>query len=269
MKNIAVLFVVCSCTSLGPMPATTGISAVPVGQPSIEAQVGSVPSFYLSQSAVDRAQGTAIPQASALVELDRFIRLPGLIFGGRIFGPSGDTLVEPYVGYRAKLRDGLAIGGGAFGTTKGSQMRLASYRGSRLGGEAAVDVTAWEPASWFAVHAQAAVSATRIAASGTYCIDPATGIARDCDEEHPAMNTMVSASTEGVFPAAAATLALDFGRDAGRQFRGMRLAALGAIGRMPLVRDGVKTGDGTYTTVGLTLTLSLALADGEPDTVPE
>lgn len=268
MKYIAVLFAICACTSLGPMPSTTGISAVPVGQPSIEAQAGSVPSFYLSQSARDDAKGTAILQLSALLELDRFIRLPGLVFGGRIFGPTGDTLAEPYLGYRAKLGDAFAIGGGVFGTAKGSQIRLASYRGSRLGGEAAFDVKAWEPTSWFALHAQAAVSATRISASGTYCVD-GSGIAKDCDEENPAMNTMVSGSTEGVFPAAAATLAFDFGRDVGRQFRGVRLAALGAVGRMPLVRDGVKTGDGTYTTLGLTLTLSLAIADGEPDTVPE
>ena len=268
MKHIAILFALCSCTSLGPMPATTGISAVPVGQPGIEAQAGSVPSFYLSQSARDDAKGASIGQLSAVLELDRFIRLPGLIFGGRVFGPAGDTLAEPYLGYRAKVGDTFALGGGVFGTAKGSQMRLASYRGSRFGGEAALDAKVWEPTTWFALHAQAAVSATHISASGTYCIDM-NGIAKDCDEENPAMNTMINGSTEGVYPAAAGTLAFDFGRDVSRRFRGARLAALGAVGRMPLVRDGEKTGDGTYATFGLTLTLSLALADGEPDTVPE
>jgi len=245
------------------MPATTGISAVPIGRPGLEAQLGTVPTFYLSDSARADAKGTATPQLAALLELDRFIHLPGLVFGGRMFGPNGDTLVEPYVGYRAKIAEDFAVGGGVFGTAKRSEARLASYHGTRIGGELQLDAKLWEPASWFALHGQAALSATRIEASGTYCVND-MGIAIDCDVEDTTLNTMISGQQEGVYPAATGTAVFDFGRDSTRRFRGVRLAALAAAGTMPLVRDGEKTATGMYTTFGLTLTLTLALADGDP-----
>lgn len=267
MKKIAVLFIVSSCTTLGPNPATTGVSAVPVGQPAIEGQIGPVPAFHLSQSTKNSAAGAPVFQVLALLELDRFIRLPGLIFGGRLFGGTGDTLLEPYLGYRTKLGDRFAIGGGVYGTAKRSTVRLASYHGTRIGGEAQFDAKLWHPLSWFQLHAQVAIQATRIFASGTYCVDP-MGLGKDCNEEMPMMNTMVSGEQEGVYPAATTTLGFDLGRDQGRRFRGARIALLGAIGTMPLVENGVKVDSGVYGMFGATLSLSLGLADGD-DTVDE
>src|SRR4029078_13181508 len=89
------LLVICSCTTLGPMPATTGISAVPVDRPGLELQVGFTPGVYLSQSAVGSARAAPIAQIAALLELDRVIRLPGLLFGARVFGPEGAGMLEP------------------------------------------------------------------------------------------------------------------------------------------------------------------------------
>src|SRR5262245_28306733 len=103
MRKLAVLCVLASCTTLGPMPATTGYSAVPINRPGLEGQLGFVPGFYLSQSAVNAGKGTPMAQLALLLELDRLIHLPGLVFGGRIFGNNGDTPAEPYLGYRHQL----------------------------------------------------------------------------------------------------------------------------------------------------------------------
>jgi hypothetical protein len=263
MKKITILCLLSACTTLGPMPGTTGISAVPVGRPGVEAQLGAVPAFYLSQSTRDDAKGAPITQLSALLDVDRYL-LRGLVVGARVFGPSGDTMGEPYVGYRTRLGEQLSVAGGAYGTAKRSESRLASYHATRMGGEAAIDAKVWEPAAWFALHAQTAVSATRIFASGTYCVDE-MGIGKDCNETDPSLNVMVNGAQTGIYPAATGTLALDFARSAERRLAGVRLALLGGVGSMPLIENGVKTGSGTYATIGLTLSVTLGL--GDPDSV--
>ena len=255
--RIALLLLITGCTTLGPMPATTGVSAVPIGRPGGEAQLGPVPGFFLSSSAREQAQGAPIMQASAVFEPDRWIGLPGLVLGARLFGQSGDTPGEPYVGYRRQVGDGLAIGGGVYGTTKRSSKQLASYRATRAGGEAALDATLWEPTSWLGVHVQGAAAATYIDATGTYCVDT-MGIAKDCNVDDTSLNTMISGEQSGVYPAGTGTIALDIARGTDSVFAGARLAFLGAVGTMPLVRDGEKTGSDVYAAIGFTLTLGLA-----------
>src|SRR4029079_9394714 len=113
-----------------------------------------------------------------------------------------------------------------------------SYHATRIGAEVAADGRLWAPSPWFAVHVQAAVAATRIVASGTYCADvDAKAIA--CSED-PAVNTFIDGNLSGVFPAATATLAFDFARRPNGFFHGARLAVLMAMGQMPLVRNGIK-----------------------------
>jgi len=240
--RIAILVLITGCTTLGPMPATTGISAVPMARPGGEAQLGPVPGFFLSSSAHAEAKGTPIMQLSGLVEPDRWLHVPGLIVGARVFGPSGDSPGEPYAGYRRTLWDGVSIGAVMYGTSKRSTQKLASYHATRFGGEAALDAKLWE-SDWFGLHVQGAVAATRIFASGSYCVDM-MGIAKDCDEMNPATNTMVDGKQTGIYPAGTGTVA--------------RLALMFATGSMPMLANGTKTGSDVYAAGGLTLTLGIA-----------
>jgi hypothetical protein len=254
--RIALLVLIAGCTTLGPMPATTGVSAVPINRPGGELQVGPVPGFFLSSSAHAKAEGTPIMQASAIVEPDRWLHLKGLVFGARLFGQSGDTPGEPYIGYRRTVREGLSLGGGLFGTSKQSAQKLASYRATRIGGEAAIDGQVLE-SEWFGLHVQGAVSGTRIDASGQYCVD-AMGVAKDCDIENPAMNTLIDGKQQGIYPAATASIALDFAKGRDGVFDGARLALMFATGSMPIMNNGEKTGTDVYAAGGLTLTLGIA-----------
>ena len=163
---LAVSISLAACTTLGPMPATTGVSAIPAGRPGIEAQAGAVPAFFLSRSAADRSGGAPIPQLSALADLDRWV-VPGLLVGARMFGQSQDTPGEPFIGYRRKIDDVLALGGVVYGTSKQSSRSLASYHASQIGAEVMGDARLWAPASWFGLHLHGSLSLTRIDASGT------------------------------------------------------------------------------------------------------
>src|SRR4051794_10083237 len=97
-----ILVALSACTTLGPMPATTGISAVAANRPTIEATAGSVPAFYLSQAAEDEAKGEHTETASIVIEPDRWFGTHGLIAGVRAFGQGTDTVTEPFVGVRRK-----------------------------------------------------------------------------------------------------------------------------------------------------------------------
>lgn len=254
--RLFVLLLITGCTTLGPMPATTGVTAVPIGRPGAEAQVGLMPGFYLSSSARGETTGAVMQQASLLFEPDRWIGLPGLVLGARAWGKSDDVPVEPYIGYRKELTDGLSVGGGAYGTRQSSRQQLASYRATRVGAEAALDGRVFD-SKWVDFHVQGAVSATYIDASGRYCVDE-MGRAADCSVDEPSRNTMVDASQTGVYPAATGTLALAFAKGRRGVFDGARLALMFSLGTMPILRDGMKTGTELYTSGGLTLTLGIA-----------
>src|SRR5512139_2573994 len=98
MRGMVALLLTAGCTTLGPMPSTTGISAIPAGKPAGEAQLGGVPAFHLSSSA-STPRGGATGQAAVLVEPDRWIKAPGLVVGARLFGKGEDTPIEPMIGY--------------------------------------------------------------------------------------------------------------------------------------------------------------------------
>jgi hypothetical protein len=238
------------------MPATTGVSAVPINRPGGEVQVGPVPGFFLSSSAHAKGEGTPIMQASAMVEPDRWLRIKGLVLGARLFGKSGDTPGEPYIGYRRTLGERLSIGGGLYGTSKRSAQKLASYHATRIGGEAALDARIFE-SQWFGFHLQGAVSATRIDASGKYCVDT-MGIAVDCNVDDTSMNTLIDGEQAGIYPAATGSLVLDFAKGRDGVFDGARLALMFATGSMPIMNNGEKTGTDAYASGGLTLTLGIA-----------
>ena len=101
-----------ACTTLGPMPATTGISALPAQRPSGEVQAAMMPVFFLSDTTRAEAPGPkASPQLSAVFEPDSLLGTKGLILGARTWGEGGDSPVEPMIGLRRKLDDHFAIAG--------------------------------------------------------------------------------------------------------------------------------------------------------------
>src|SRR5665647_2343303 len=73
--------------SLGPIAATTGVSALPAERPGGEVQAAVMPVFFLSDATQqDKAPPRADPQLSALFEPDRLFGTKGLILGLRTWG---------------------------------------------------------------------------------------------------------------------------------------------------------------------------------------
>ena len=242
-----------ACTTLGPMPATTGISALPAERPSGEVQVAVMPVFFLSDTTQAEDPGSqASPQLSALFEPDHLLGTRGLILGARTWGEGGDSPVEPMIGLRRKLDDRIAIAGIAYGTRVRGASSGASYRANRLGGEVAVDALLL-PMGWLDLRLQATLAGTFIDASGRYCV-LANGEGTDCDDGSREVNGEVS----GLFPSATAGAALDIARRSSGVVHGVRIAFLAAIGATPRLRDGVQQPmKDTYRSFGLSLTLGL------------
>jgi len=247
------------CTTLGPMPSTTGISAVPSGRPGVEAQIALVPGYYLSdatQAATNR--GSPFGQLLGLVEPDRVIGVPGLIAGARHWGQHGDLTLEPFLGYRHRLDDDVSLAAIGYGTTMHGASNRASYSATRAGAELAADARMFAPARWLAFHGQAALSATYLDAHGSYCADR-DGLGVDCSDD--GTSRVVDGTVRGLFVAATATAALDLARLPTGGFHGLRIALLGSVGVMPQVRDGRETDGVHYASLGLSLTLGLGSAE--------
>jgi hypothetical protein len=243
------------CTTLGPMPATTGVAAIPSGRPGIEAQAGVVPSYHLSSS-VSSAHGSTTGQAAFLIEPDRWVGVPGLLVGGRLFGKDKDTPVEPLVGYRRLLDEQFAIAVVGYATAKRASLSGASYHAFRAGAEAAADGRIAALTSWLSLHAQAAASLTRLVASGSYCVD-ANGVGIDCSDGDTAGDLTAVGRLRGVYPSGTATFALDIGRTPGGMFHSGRIALMLAAGLMPRAVGGVQEDAHAYFSLGATVTLAL------------
>ena len=256
MKLISIAVLAAGCTTLGPMPATTGVSAVPAGRPGAEAQVGMMPGHYLSSSVTATPRGGSTGQATVLVEPDRWVDVPGLVVGGRVFGEGGDSPAEPLVGYRRKLVDDVAVAVVGYGTMASASKNEASYKATRVGGEVSVDAKVIPIARWLSVHAQGAAAVTYVSATGTYCVD-ANGVGVDCDTQTGAHNTFADAKIASAFPSATATLSLDVGHLDDGWFHSARVAVLGAAGMMPAVAPGMATSSKSYASIGLSLTLGV------------
>jgi len=242
-----------ACTTLGPMPATTGVSALPAERPSGEVQAAVMPAFFLSEATQDDEPETpATRQLSALFEPDRVLGTKGLILGARAWGEGGDSPVEPMIGLRRRLDARFAIAGIAFGTRARGEDRGASYRATRLGGELVLDGLLL-PFGWLDLHVQATVAATYLDASGRYCATTG-GLGTDCDEG----SRRVDAELEGVYTSATAGASIDIARRPHGVLHGVRIAFLGAVGAMPRLRDGIQQASkDTYVSFGLSLTLGL------------
>jgi hypothetical protein len=244
-----------ACTTLGPMPVTTGVSAIPAERPGVEVQAGIVPGFYLSDSAQGSNAGQPSSQLSLLLEPDRLLGLPGLIVGAREIGGDGDSYVEPYVGYRRRVTPAVSFAAIGYGTATSATSGGASYSATRLGAEVAADIRLLEVADFVSVHWQVAAQVTEIDATGHYCIDN-NGLGTDCPTDGSSA-PMTSAYISGAFPAGTATLSFDLGHRPTGVFHDLRLALMASAGQMPQLAYGQEVGRATFTSWGLSLTLGL------------
>jgi hypothetical protein len=260
MKHAPLVAVLVGCTSLGPMPATTGVSAIPAGRPGGEVSAGLAPIFRLSDAADgDDRNGKSNPEVAALFDPDRLLGLPGLFVRARVWGKDGDSSLEPALGYRRRLDDRISLGGVAYGTKMKDDDNGASYKATRFGAEGMVDIKIADIGGWTQLHAQGAVQATYMKASGRYCVETATGNARDCAEDGSI--PMIDGALSGVFPAGTLQLAVDVGRRPSGWFHHARIAGMIAAGWMPRVVNGDQRSGDPYVTGGLALTFAFGAAD--------
>jgi len=247
-----------ACTTLGPNPVTTGVSAVPSGRPGVELAVGAMPAFYLSDAAAQRdGAGGATAQQTATFEPDRWLGVKGLIVGARRFGDGSDSPIEPLLGYRRRLDDNFSVLGLAYGTHTSAANDGADYEATRFGGELTLDAALPKITNWVALHGFLSASGTLLDASGTYCV-AADGVAIDCEET----SRRVDASVDGVYFAGTGGLALDLARRPTGSLHSIRIAMLSSIGVMPKLRDGEQqpSKDGFYS-----FGLSLQVGFGAPE----
>lgn len=224
------------CTTLGPMPMSTGVSAVPVGRPSVEVSAGVMPGFFLSDAAQEHldspTSGTPIGEKHVMIEPDRLLGTKGLIVGARAVG-DGDV-VEPMVGYRRRLDPNfsvLAIGYAGKGSAGDKDGTDAYYEATRVGGELTVDFMVGEPILSF--HLFGSLSSTYVNAHGRYCVG-GDGWGRDCEDD----SRRVDAEIKGVYTAANAGIAIDIARRPTGYLHEIRLLAMGSFGVMPRLFDG-------------------------------
>lgn len=252
-----------ACTTLGPTPATTGLSARPIARGGAEVQAGVMPGHYLSSAVVEAPAAAGIPQLSAVVEVGQWVDAPGLVVGARAFGQDGDAPIEPVVGYRRELgADGrAALAGFAYGTRARANDNGATYTATRVGGELSADVRVTARSRWLEPHLLGGLNVTYLDARGTYCTDAAMRWGHDCAAPGDPPAPSMTATIDGAFVAGNVGAAAEFLRNRRGWFRGGRLAATAAAGLMPRLEGGRRTGDEAYAAVGLSL--SLAVGDVE------
>ncbi|HKO51744.1 MAG TPA: hypothetical protein VJV79_28735 [Polyangiaceae bacterium] len=243
------------------MPATTGLSAVPVGRAGVELQAAAVPGYFLSSTVQEHAQGAAIGQLAMMFEPGERIGAPGLSVGGRYTGNrGGDGYLEPMLRYRMALDaeerfSAAAIG---FGTHARAEREGASYSATRGGLELALNARVTPRSHWGELHAAVSAAATGLDANGKYCLDSNQRFAVDCTSSNV---TGIRAEAGGVYPSATAMLSLDFARHLSGPLHGGSLGLLGSVGSMPRVESGIQAEPASYTAAGLSLTLGLGAAE--------
>jgi hypothetical protein len=234
------------------MPATTGISAVPAGRIGGEVQAGIMPIYRLSTAARgEERHGDSVLHLSALFDPDELLGVPGLFIAGRAFGKDGDTTLEPLLGYRRTIGI-LSVAGIGFGTKASGEENGASYEAIRAGGEAVLDAKIVRLGAVGELHAQGALNATYLSATGAYCVNP-EGDGVDCAEDGSVPR--IDGELAGLYSAATLSLSLDLYRRGGGPFHGARLAGMFAVGHMPRLIDGRQQKGDPYVSGGFSLTL--------------
>lgn len=251
-----------ACTTLGPMPATTGIAMAPAGRPELEVRGGYVPGYFLSSAVREEASGAPLSEVSAIVEPDRLLHLPGLFVGARYAGSPGQgAALEPTLGYRTALgaERQLGLGVVGYGTHASGSDKRASFEATRAGLEAGGDYRLTPRYEYVELHANASAALTGVTASGRYCSDASGKYATDCPDEANAV-TDTSASAGGLYPSVSAGLSLDFARHLDSAFHGMRLGLGVSGGTMPRVIAGQQASARPYVAAGGTLSVAFGAA---------
>lgn len=242
-----------ACTTLGPMPATTGVSAVPTGRPGGEIGVGLVPGYYLSAGTQQSPSGAGLAQASLVLEPDRLLPLPGILVGARRVGHSDvGGYYEPLVGYRCHLDQDkrVAAMGVAYLTHASGSQNGTSYSATRGGAEVGFDIRMTPPSKLLEVHINAFAALTGLSARGRYCLDAAQ---RGTSCADPPVNP-VDIQASGVYPSGNIGASFDFARHLDTIFHGGRLAVGVSGGTMPTAIGGQQGDAHWYVSYGGTLT---------------
>lgn len=260
VASVLLLVGTASCTTLGPMPATTGVSMAPAGRPEIEVHAGAVPGYYLSSAVTEDTEGAALRDVGAVLEPDRVLGVPGVFVGGRYAGtPGSGASFEPLLGYRASLGDDRRLGLGviAYGTHARAAQKQASFSATRAGLEAGGDLRLTPSSQWLELHLDASVAFTGLAVDGSYCLDQAGIYGVDCPD---GTALLTDTSAGGVYPSLNAGLALDFARHLDSAFHGARLALGVAGGTMPRAIAGEQRSARLYAAGGATLSVAFGAA---------
>jgi hypothetical protein len=249
-----------ACTSLGPMPSSTGVAPLPAGRTAVEVQVGTMPGHYLSSGVTDDPRGSSIPQLLALFEPDAVLDVPGLFVAGRVAGTDeAGVIAEPMIGYRHAFDDRFAGGALLYGTHASHEDRGASYAATRVGLEIGVDVRLTPRSKWLELHATVGAAATGLSAEGTYCLDDAGRFGVDCPEQVTA-DDLIEVDASGVYPTGQLGLVLDIARHRDSAFHGARLGLMGAVGTMPTAVSGRQGDAEAFASIGLALTVGVGSA---------
>jgi hypothetical protein len=251
-----------ACTTLGPTPATTGLSARPMPRSGAEVQGAILPGHHLSQSVIEDPDSAGIAQLSAIFQADELLGVRGIVAGGRVFGESGDAPVEAIIGYRRALGSDemVALAGHLYGTKTKADENGASYEARRIGGELTGDVRVLSANRWVEPHLFGSFNATNLAVDGTYCTDPDMRFAEDCAEPEDPPKPFVTSSVKGTYAAASVGASLELLRNRDSWFHGARLAFSAAGGMMPRVESGEQQDASGYFAFGL----SFAVGVGAP-----
>jgi hypothetical protein len=255
---VATLYLLLSasaCTTLGPMPSTTGIAMAPAARPDVEVHAGLVPGYYLSSAVEKGPSGAPVRELGAVLEPDRLISVPGLIVGARYAGePATGAAPEPLVGYRATVGTDHSLGVAfvAFGTHAQASQKQASFSATRGGAEVGGDLRLTPESSWVELHLDASAALTGLSAHGSYCLDQNGKYGADCPDTG-AVLTGVNAG--GFYPSVNAGVSLTFAQHMASAFHGGRLDLGVGGGTMPRVLAGEQGSGLGYATAGATLTL--------------
>jgi hypothetical protein len=258
VRWLVALIAAAGCTTLGPMPAMTGVTPVPPERTGVELQFAGMPGYFLSSTVKVQNDGATIAQGAAVVEIGRAIGAPGIALGGRWVGdPDEGGYPEPMLGYRRFLDSSkrFALAAIVFGTYGTGSKNGASYDAVRTGLELGLDARITRESRVFEAHAVAGVSGIALWAEGTYCLDMEGRFGTDC--ANTPNNLVAHVKGSGLYPALLVGLAADSGRHLGGWFHGVRAAIFVAAGAMPRVEAGVQRDATNYAAAGFSITLGL------------
>lgn len=249
--GLCIVGVATSCTTLGPMPTTMGVSAMPAGRPEVSVTTHVLPGYYLSSTVTADHKGTSIPGASMLFEPDRIVEVPGLIVGARAYG-SENTGFEPMLGYRRRIgpHAPLAYGAVVAFTRASGKANGAEYEATRVSGEVVFEYRMLQT-EYVDLGITAAVNGTALSAEAAYCVD-AQGFGHDCGD----MEMTIAGKASGLYVAGTAGVALDIGHRVRGPFHGVRASVTGSFGSLPTVIGGVQKDATSFYALGLNIGLN-------------